>query len=731
MNKCDIIVPIYNAYDCLTPCIESIIRNTDLKNNRLILIDDKSPDERVLPLLEKYANNKNIILLKNKQNLGFVGTVNKGMKYSKNDVLLLNSDTEVTPNWLKNIKETAYSEPKVAAVTSLSNNATLVSAPIGLRPNDLPTNMKLDDYARMIEKIAYNETIELPTSHGYCMYIRREAIDDVGYFDEETFGRGYGEENDFAYRCLDYGYKHLVSTKSFVYHKESQSFSESKVKLINEHEEILRQRYPVYKNRTTLWCEQFPLRKVCENIDYQIKLHNRQNILLLIHDWNDVDNNVGGTTLHVYDLVRNLRKYFNFHVLAPSNGIYKLHSYFEDSEKEVKFDFVDSYSMTSKYNAKYKKMIESIVDGFRIDTIHVHHLIGHYMDVVDVAKEKKIKSIITLHDFYSLCPTINMLYMMEKCCIDINNKDKDCKKCLNNKLGINNNIIERWQKDWNLFLAKFDKIIVPSENTKKHINSYMKNLKIDVIEHGVDLVKNEYESDIENTDKINIAFVGVMAKHKGAEILEQLIKNNKNINIHLFGKSEYSSLKKNASNYTYHGPYKRENLPKLLSDNKINLVCSFSIWPETYSYTLQENISSNVPVLSFDLGAVSERIKKYHIGWTLPLGSSADKISKKIDDIFKDKKGYKKVIENIKNYKIKTTEEMASEYKDIYKSKLIKLNDQNAEALRNIIEDNYKVNKSVSSVEAEWIMNSLRWKLVSKIKVPNVVKKGIKKIVGR
>ena len=129
MNKCDIIIPIYNAYDCLSPCIDSIIKNTDLKNNRIILIDDKSPDKRVLPLLEEYIKKESIILLKNEINLGFVGTVNKGMKYSENDVLLLNSDTEVTKNWLKNIQELAYSQPMVATVTAISNNATLASVP--------------------------------------------------------------------------------------------------------------------------------------------------------------------------------------------------------------------------------------------------------------------------------------------------------------------------------------------------------------------------------------------------------------------------------------------------------------------------------------------------------------------------------------------------------------------------------------------------------------------------
>ena len=732
MNKCDIIIPIFNAYDCLSPCIESIMKNTDLKENRIIMIDDKSTDKRVLPLLEKYQNDKNIILLKNAKNLGFVGTVNKGMKYSKNDVLLLNSDTEVTPNWLDNMKECAYSEPKVATVTSLSNNATLVSVPEGLKANDLPKQLDLNSYAKMIEKIAYEESFEIPTSHGFCVYIRREALDEVGYFDEDTFGKGYGEENDFSYRCIDYGYKNLACIKSFVYHKESQSFSESKIKLLEEHDEILQERYPTYKNRTNLWCQQFPLKKVCENIDYQINMHNKKNILVLIHDWNDVENNVGGTTLHVYDIIMKLRKYYNFHVLAPSDGFYKLHSYFETKEKELRFDFIDKYSQISRYNSKYRRMISEILDAFRIDKIHIHHMMGHFFDIVDVAKEKNIYSIITLHDFYSLCPTINMLYMMEKCCIDINNSEKDCAKCLSSKMGINNNIINSWQKDWNLFLNKFDKIIVPSKNTQEYINKYYPKIKIDVIEHGIDLMKNNYENKI-NDEVFNVAFVGVMAKHKGGQLLEELINHSdKKIKLHLFGKTEFSSLVKNKPNYIFHGRYNRQDLPRLLKDNNINLICSFSIWPETYSYTLQEEIASGVPVLSFDVGAVAERINKYNLGWTIPLGSDLNDIINKINEIRLNEKEFNEVLNSIKKYHIKTIDEMTSEYKEIYSDgKPTDLNDSNSQKLRKIIEDNYKLNESISSIESSWILNSLRWRIVSKIKVPNSIKKIVRKMVRR
>ena len=732
MNKCDIIIPIYNAYDCLKPCIDSVIKNTDLDNNRLILIDDKSPDEKVLPLLEKYNNDKNIILLKNEENLGFVGTVNKGMKYSKNnDVLLLNSDTEVTSNWLLNIQKIAYENERVATVTPLSNNATLVSIPKGLEKNELKEGFSVEDYSKLVQKTAYNEVIELPTAHGFCMFIKREVLDLVGFFDEESFGKGYGEENDFSFRCLDYGYRNILCPNAYVFHKESQSFSSKREKLVNEHEKILEERYPLYKQRVGYWLESFPIKKICENIFYEQEMYNRKNILLVIHDWSNINENVGGTTLHVLDLINNLRDKYNFHVLAPENGIYKLRSYFKNSEKELFFDGISSTNIIPLYNNKYKKMIEDIVTAFRIDTIHIHHMIGHCFDIIDVAKENNIYSIITLHDFYSLCPSINMLYMMKDFCLDLENKD--CKKCIKSKLNINNNIIDSWRDNWSNFLKKFDKVLVPSNNTKEIISKIFKGIKITSIEHGIDLISNNYYGNIDGVSDFNVAFVGVMTTHKGGQILLDLIKQKyPNIKFHLFGKSEFDELKKNRNNYIFHGQYKRKDLPNLIKDNNIHLVCSFSIWPETYSYTLTECINSGVPVLSFNIGAINERIEKYNIGYTINLTNNEKIILNKITEIFKDRKVYNEKIDAIKKYKIKSTREMADEYVEFYdNNKIISLSEKSTNTLKLLINNNFNVNETLSSAETIAIVNSLRWKVVSKIKIPNRMKKIIKKVMRR
>lgn len=723
----DIIVPIYNAYKAVEECINSIIKHTDLTKNRLILVNDKSTDENILGLLNSFKNqyaSLNIIVLDNEINLGFVGTVNKGMEYSDSDVILLNSDTEVSDFWLEEMEKCAYSQDDVATVTALSNNATLASVPNGLQPNKLPDSMSFDEYANMVYSRSLRRYPQIPTAHGFCMYIRRNVLNVVGLFDQETFGKGYAEENDFSYRCMDFGYKHLLCDSVIVYHKESQSFNEKKEQLINAHMTILRKRYPLYVKNTENWCSKFPIKDICDNVRIGIENRDRSNILFLIHDWSNVNSNVGGTTIHCLDLISRLRNDFNIHVLAPENDVYKLHSYFKDSEICNDVGLFKKNVMPSFYDADYRKMLETIIDGLGITTVHVHHMIGHYFDVVDVCREKHVQSIITLHDFYSLCPTINLLYMNKEYCMEMNNKD--CVKCLKDKMDVQNNIVKNWQVHWGQFLQKFDQVIVPSNSTKEIIENVHTHINCEVIEHGIDLERN---TALERNEKdvFNVAFVGVMLPHKGSKVLEYFVKHckNRNIKFHLFGIAHSDLLKKNHSNYEYHGVYKRNELPRLLKENKIHLVCNLSIWPETYSYTLTETIACGVPVLSYNIGAVGERILKNGFGWILE-NKDMNYALKKISEISKNLDEYNTRIRNINSYSIKSTSEMCLEYKDMYKSSNeINVSHESIENLCRLFVDNNQLGtlmKEQITDELKLKLNSRRWRMVQNIRTPRIVR---------
>lgn len=729
MKKCDVIIPVYNAYDAVNECIKTVINNTDLKENRLILIDDKSTDERIIPLLNNFKKDnkdKDIVILVNEKNLGFVGTVNKGMKYSDNDVLLLNSDTEVPKNWLKNMKKCAYSGEKIATVTALSNNATLASVPKGLERNEIPKNINFEEYASIVEKCSYCDYPELPTAHGFCMYIRREVLNIVGYFDEETFGKGYGEENDFSFRCLNYGYRNLLCDNVIVYHKESQSFNEKREKLCQEHEKILNQRYPIYESKLKEWCQKFPIKYIGNNILYSTNLSSKKNILILIHDW---ETSTGGTTLHVKDILNGLRKDFNFHILSYKDGIYKLYSYFDDNESVIELKSIRKLSVLPRYNNEYKEMLSNLVEALGITNIHIHHMINHYFDVVDIIKEYKISASITLHDFYCICPTINMLYEGTTFCESL--ESKNCQNCLALTMKINNNILDDWHNDWNRLFSCMQNIITPSEDTKKRINKVYPKINIRVIEHGIDIKKinNDIKLDSNN---FNVAYVGVLSNHKGLKTFEKIIKETKNSNIkyHLFGISEDKKLNKNSKNYIYHGKYNRNNIANLLKENNINLVCFFQIWPETYSYTVSEVVSAGVPILTYDIGAGADRIKKYNFGWVLDLKNNATDIIKKINDIKNNPIEYNEKIKSIRKYKVKNLEDMNIEYKEIYSSSK-ECKEYSYSKFKQILKEESVCNNSTSNEQLEAILNSTKWKLINKISFSPKTTNLIRKILRR
>lgn len=724
----DVIVPIYNAYDYVKKCIESIIESSDLVQNRLILIDDRSPDTRIYELLNKFKNEYyqlNIEVLQNDKNLGFVGTVNRGMKFSENDVILLNSDTEVSQSWVEKMNKCAYSQPDVATVTALSNNATLASVPKGLQPNDIPEGWSLKEYASMISEISYHDYPEIPTAHGFCMYIKRSVLNRVGFFDEETFDKGYGEENDFSYRCMEYGFKHLLCDDVFVFHKESQSFNEKKEELKRKNAKILGKRYPLHCENTGNWCTNFPIKYICKNVFYNTYLNSKENILFILHDWSNVKENVGGTTIHCLDLINGLKEKYNFHVFVPEDGIYRLYSYFGDQESILDFSDIRSTEIKTYYNKEYAKVLKSILFGLGISFVHVHHMIDHYFDIVDLCKENNIKVAITLHDFYCLCPTINLINNNQYC-LSLGNRD--CTACLRQKKNLYNNVIPVWQEQWFNFLRKFDYIIAPSESTKQIIESQIGNLGIIAQEHGISISKHTAKKLTSNNKVFNVAFVGVMAEHKGRDIVKYLINNSNsnNIKFHLFGDSEIEELKKNRSNYTYHGRYRRTELYDLLSKNDIHLVCNLSICPETYSYTLTETVACGIPVLSYRIGAVGERVEKYGFGWTIKDVSKKGTIDK-IREIASDIDAYNQVIDNLNKYKIKSLEEMTNFYDQLYQKGDISIS--NLDYLHYLLELDQKEKVTGLDARTRQLLNSKRWRLMNRIKLPESVWNLARKVI--
>ena len=142
-------------------------------------------------------------------NLGFIRNMNRGMALNPaSDVVWLNADTLVHGNWLDRLRAAAYQAPDIASVTPWSNNGELMSFPESRVCHPMPSakmHARLDSLARKSGLVP----VEIEVGCGFCLYIKRDALNDVGYLDEVELRRGYGEESDWCLRARGNGWRHL------------------------------------------------------------------------------------------------------------------------------------------------------------------------------------------------------------------------------------------------------------------------------------------------------------------------------------------------------------------------------------------------------------------------------------------------------------------------------------------------------------------------------------------
>jgi len=226
----DIIVCVHNALEDVERCLHSILKQTTLPY-RIILVDDGS-DSPTEVFLKKFKENyPDVILIRNDEAKGYTFAANIGMRASTAPYfILLNSDTIVTPGWVDHLYRAMQLDNSIAVVGPLANTASWQSIPRlsdngDWADNALPQGVTVEKMAELVAKYSGYLFPEVPLLNGFCMMIRREAIDKVGLFDEETFGQGYGEEDDFNLRVGYAGLKKVIADDTYIFHAQSKSYS--------------------------------------------------------------------------------------------------------------------------------------------------------------------------------------------------------------------------------------------------------------------------------------------------------------------------------------------------------------------------------------------------------------------------------------------------------------------------------------------------------------------------
>jgi len=615
-----VVVTVYDAAPELAECLDAVRRNTR-GDVDVLVIDDASPSSETREVLDRYRDVPGFRVLRNAQNLGYTASINRGIREARPgaDVILLNSDTRVPPRWVQTLRVAAYSGARVGTATAVSNNAGAFSVPLPNQYNPLPEDVPLDVLARRLTQGAAGIYPEVPTGNGFCLYIRGDYLREVGSFDETAFPRGYGEENDFCMRGVRLGWTHVVDDRTYVVHTRSASFKAERAGLLGQGRTIVEERYPEYAGlvKAAFDGPELSFARLRAGLSMrESKVLGRPRLLFVI------STATGGTPQTNRDLMEALSDEYDCFLLRSDTRRLTLRR-LADSSLSVVAEYVLAQPITPGRHTsdEYDNVLRQWLWRYAIELVHVRHIAWHGLGLTAVAKAMDIPVVFSFHDYYTACPSVKLLDENLKHCGGTCSPwtGTDCSVELWNQSQfprLKGEPVLAWRARMERMLDHCSAFVTTSESAARIVERNFPRVArrgLQIIPHGRDFqtFARLAQAPIPG-EKVRVVVPGNLSVAKGALILKELIETaSDRYEFHLVGQV-HPSLHELG---TAHGPYGREELPRIIADIGPSFGLILSIWPETYCHTLTELWACGIPVIAFDMGAVGDRMRETGGGW--------------------------------------------------------------------------------------------------------------------
>ena len=581
----------------------------------MVVINDDSPDDFLTADLRDLAERRLITLIEHQINLGFVQTINQGNALElQRDVVWLNADTEVYDGWVDRLRAAAYSAPRIATVTPLTNNGTICSYPRmntdnpGVLESDWPT------VDRMALRVNRGLRIPSPTAVGFATYVRRDALVALGGLDQDAFGHGYGEENDFSQRAIAAGWTNLIATDVVVRHFGATSFQGSRARRIEQAMLTLDHRYPEYRTDVQTFLTKDPLAGARRALDWaRLRcLATGQNVLLVTHSLG------GGTEQHVQEEIARLtaRGWSVFLLTGGAAG-----------KRSAQLSHASAGALpTLEALDLDDDEIWQMIRTLGITHAHVHHLIDFDPDMPDLIAaqfaDAGIAFEFVVHDYFAVCPRINLVDNQGFYCGEPDTAG--CRKCLKRRGSVvGRPDIDDWRSRYQRLLLQAQVIRVPDRDVAARLGRYFPDLdQIQVRPHEGPIVPALRADMQRSPGPLRVAVLGAIGASKGFDVLLHLqdyISTAKVPMVLTVIRYTHNDQAARAAGIVVTGAYVNDEVDDLVQAVDPDLIWVPSTWPETYSYTLSIALRSGRPVAAFDIGAMGSRLRSAGQGTLLSL----------------------------------------------------------------------------------------------------------------
>lgn len=616
-HSATLILPVYNAFSLL-PEVLARLANHSGSAWRLLVIDDASSDPGVLPFLRDWcAGRDRVELLENEVNLGFIGTVNRGLamaraRWPEDPVVLVNADALVPSGWLPRLLA-PLSEPDVASVTPMSNDAEIFNVPAICQRTDLALGDvdAIDLAASQLDPRA--GLAEAPTGVGFCMALAPAFLAKIPQFDS-AFGQGYGEENDWCCKASALGGRHLCTPNLFVEHRGGQSFGNAqKQRLLERNLRIISSRYPNYDSEVQQFIRRDPLTTPRLALGLALAARRQRGPVPLY-----IAHSMGGGAEHwlCTRIAEELAEGRASVVLRVGQGHrWKLELHAPEGKTE---GLTNDFSLVQRMLEflPRRRVIYSCGVGER-DAIA---LPGRLMELAGAGTDGVLKHPVEvlIHDYFPISPSYTLLSSDGTWRgVPVAGAQLETDPAHNyERPGGERVPLTRWQAEWGRLLTAAERVVVFSESSRGIlIEAYPKLTQNVVVRpHMLHEMPPRLAQGKKNEGGVNELVIGVLGNigfHKGAALLQRLSRELARNGLgRLVVLGQVDPDYRLAPPSQVHGSYEMRDLPGLVARYGISHWLMPSIWPETFSFTTHEMLATGLPITSFDLGAQGEAVRR-------------------------------------------------------------------------------------------------------------------------
>ena len=606
-----IIIPIFNGFDFVGECIKHALETPSI--HKVLAVDDCSTDPRIFDMLQMYKieNPERFDWVQTSTNMGFPGAVNLGLLQAESrDVLLLNSDAIIPANLIEQMNQAFISNEKIASVTPLTNSGTIASIPLTTLDSDIPESAIHREFQALLRDNHVFQNPKnwpvIPTAVGFAMLINGGALQEIGSFDERAFSPGYGEEVDWSQRAIICGYTHLLCPTTFAYHAGGGSYGPNKLLFIQQHSETINLRYPMYQGKVQKFFNNDPLQSFREAI-FLAGISKCKELRVDVV----IDHQQGGGATKVQDEEFAANPDI-FYVILSKATTDTVHWAIKFRNISLTYSGSASDFLEFAFLFELNKIILNTI-ALVIDADFPTFASGVVLPLIMNAQTSEFR----LHDYHSICPSLNLINNQGSFC-DIPDVI-ECGNCLPKnpfKITTHAGSILEWRKPWDQIFQNIEIVICFSNESRERVMRVFPQVigKTVVRHHKVFDYSRAltYELMEPNLDSLRIATIGTLHYAKGSQVVIGLARAIKgsvlNHKIEHFG--NFNIDVPSELPIVIHGKY-RDSRELILQLKQLSpdVILVPSIWPETFSIVAEEIKSSLIPIVMFDMGAPFERHK--------------------------------------------------------------------------------------------------------------------------